>query len=180
MGFLAQRSRMCFVGGLRDYILVKDNTLLRGFIAFILTSWVIYSIIIFIGISNIYISDYNNVPVNNKDTEVILSEDTKIESVSVFSKELTNYKYNDYGNTFLKSIFPYSPKLNLLSFLFLLTGFGVGFFSILANGCPLRQHILAAQGNLDSIVYIFGFYCAVIFYDLVFSKFLFLIFNYIE
>ncbi len=32
VGFLAQRSRLCFSGGIRDMILIKDNTLLLGFI----------------------------------------------------------------------------------------------------------------------------------------------------
>lgn len=32
VGFLAQRSRLCFSGGIRDFILVKDSTLLLGFI----------------------------------------------------------------------------------------------------------------------------------------------------
>ncbi|MEN6391993.1 MAG: YedE family putative selenium transporter [Syntrophomonas sp.] len=32
VGFLAQRSRLCFSGGIRDLILVKDSTLLLGFI----------------------------------------------------------------------------------------------------------------------------------------------------
>lgn len=32
VGFLAQRSRLCFSGGMRDLMLVKDSTLLLGFI----------------------------------------------------------------------------------------------------------------------------------------------------
>lgn len=32
VGFLAQRSRLCFSGGIRDMILIKDNTLILGFI----------------------------------------------------------------------------------------------------------------------------------------------------
>jgi YedE family putative selenium metabolism protein len=34
IGFLAQRSRFCFVGGLRDFILIKDSHLFQGFAAF--------------------------------------------------------------------------------------------------------------------------------------------------
>jgi len=33
VGFLAQRSRLCFAGGIRDTVLVRDIHLLRGFIA---------------------------------------------------------------------------------------------------------------------------------------------------
>ncbi|HWP95693.1 MAG TPA: YedE family putative selenium transporter [Syntrophomonadaceae bacterium] len=32
VGFMAQRSRLCLSGGIRDFILIKDNTLLLGFI----------------------------------------------------------------------------------------------------------------------------------------------------
>ena len=44
-------------------------------------------------------------------------------------------------------------------------GFGVGYFSTLANGCPFRQHVLAAQGVRSSIAYLAGFFAgAVIFH----------------
>jgi hypothetical protein len=49
-----------------------------------------------------------------------------------------------------------------------LGGFGVGYFSTLANGCPFRQHVLAAQGVRSSIAYLGGFLAgAVIFHSLV-------------
>ena len=31
-GFLGQRSRMCFVGGFRDFLLIRDKELLKGLI----------------------------------------------------------------------------------------------------------------------------------------------------
>jgi len=47
-------------------------------------------------------------------------------------------------------------------------GFGVGYFSILANGCPFRQHVLAAQGSISSIFYLGGFFAgAIIFHTFV-------------
>jgi hypothetical protein len=50
----------------------------------------------------------------------------------------------------------------------LVGGFGVGYVSILANGCPFRQHVLAAQGTGDSMVYLAGFLSgAVIFHTVV-------------
>ena len=39
LGYLAQRSRMCFVGGWRDFILVRDTELLKGVLAFFVTAW---------------------------------------------------------------------------------------------------------------------------------------------
>ena len=75
-------------------------------------------------------------------------------------------------------MFPLPPKLNLLALQFFLSGFGLDCLSILANGCPLRQHILAAQGNLDSLAYLLGFYGAVLFYDFVLSRYVFFIFKF--
>ena len=40
IGFLGQRSRMCFIGGFRDFLMVGDKALLRGAIAFFATAWV--------------------------------------------------------------------------------------------------------------------------------------------
>ncbi len=44
LGYLAQRSRMCFIGGLRDFLLVGDTALLKGMIAFLVTAWFAYSL----------------------------------------------------------------------------------------------------------------------------------------
>src|SRR5574341_2543592 len=38
IGYFAQRSRMCFVGGIRDFILVRDTALLKGLAAFGVTA----------------------------------------------------------------------------------------------------------------------------------------------
>ena len=38
-GFLGQRSRMCFIGGFRDFIIIRDKELLRGVIAFFASAW---------------------------------------------------------------------------------------------------------------------------------------------
>ena len=45
IGYLAQRSRMCFVAGVRDYILVRDRELLYGMFTFIVTIWVLTSVL---------------------------------------------------------------------------------------------------------------------------------------
>jgi len=45
VGYLGQRSRMCSIGGLRDYVLVRDTGLLKGAAALLVTSWVAYSIV---------------------------------------------------------------------------------------------------------------------------------------
>ena len=45
IGYLGQRSRMCFVGGIRDFILVRDAYLLKGLIAFGLTAWIAFPLV---------------------------------------------------------------------------------------------------------------------------------------
>lgn len=106
IGFVAQRSRMCFVGGIRDWLLVRDTFLLKGLISFGLVAWIAFPVAGLVG----------------------------GEPISGFGR----------------------PALRAI----LLTaagGFGVGYFSILANGCPMRQHVLAAQGSVGSGYYVAGF-----------------------
>jgi uncharacterized protein len=43
VGYLGQRSRMCTIGGLRDFILVRDTALLKGAAALVIGAWVAFS-----------------------------------------------------------------------------------------------------------------------------------------
>ena len=115
LGYLGQRSRMCFVGGIRDFILVRDTYLLSGLIAFGLTAWLAFPLVgLLVGT--------RPGPFGVSDTVTVL--------------------------------------------LTILGGFGVGYFSTLANGCPFRQHVLAAQGVRSSITYLVGFFAgAVVFHS---------------
>lgn len=40
VGYLGQRSRMCSIGGLRDFVLVRDTGLLKGAGALLVAAWV--------------------------------------------------------------------------------------------------------------------------------------------
>jgi len=40
-------------------------------------------------------------------------------------------------------------------------GFGLGFFSALAGGCPFRQHVMASEGGKGSIGYVLGFWIGI-------------------
>ena len=114
LGYLGQRSRMCFVGGIRDFILVRDTYLLRGLIAFGLTAWLGFPLV---------------------------------------------------GLLVRAHPGPFAVADAVTVALTIAGGFGVGYFSALANGCPLRQHVLAAQGVRSSIAYLAGFFAgAVIFH----------------
>jgi len=107
LGYLGQRSRLCFIGGIRDFILVRDRYLLKGLIAFGVTSWLAFPII---GL----VSGGRPGPFAAPDIVTLL--------------------------------------------LTIAGGFGVGFISTLADGCPFRQHVLAAQGVRSSFAYLGGFF----------------------
>ena len=115
LGYLGQRSRMCFVGGIRDFILVRDTYLLKGLIAFGLTAWIAFPLAGFV-------TGAPRGPFGISDTVTVA--------------------------------------------LTILGGFGVGLFSTLANGCPLRQHVLAAQGVKSSIAYLAGFFAGAVIFHL--------------
>lgn len=115
IGFVGQRSRMCFVAGIRDWILVRDTFLLKGLIAFLLVGWVAFPVSALVG-----------------------------------------------GDPIVGFASPVVTALILAA----VGGFGVGYFSILANGCPFRQHVLAAQGTVSSILYLGGFAIGSFIFDL--------------
>ena len=103
VGAMAQRSRLCMAGGLRDAFMLRDFTLLSGFLAIWIT----------ITIGNLILGKYN---------------------LGMLSQ-------------------PIAHTQHLWSFLGMaLAGWG----SILLGGCPLRQLILAGEGNGDSAVTVLG------------------------
>ncbi len=102
-GVIAQRTRLCMVGGIRDIFLFKDNYLLLGFLSIIMGAFVI----------NITFGNFN------------------------IGFEGQPAAHSDW----------------LINFL----GMAVaGWGSVLLGGCPLRQLILAGEGNVDSSVTIMG------------------------
>ena len=103
VGALCQRSRLCMAGGLRDVFLLRDFTLLSGFLAIWIT----------VTIGNLILHKYN---------------------LSALSQPVAHSQY-------------------LWSFLGMAA---VGWGSILLGGCPLRQLILAGEGNGDSAVTVLG------------------------
>lgn len=106
LGFVGQRSRLCFVGGLRDFVLLRRWGLLAPPVAFALTAWVAFPLLGWLG-----------------------------------------------GG----GVGPFGLPDEVTLALAVVGGFGVGAVSVLANGCPFRQHVLAAQGVVSSIAYLAGF-----------------------
>ncbi len=104
VGALAQRSRLCMVGGIRDAVMFRDFRLISGFAAIIVT-------------------------------------------VLVGNLILGSFKLG-----FADQPIAHSEWLwNLLGMVL------VGWGSVLLGGCPLRQLILAGEGNTDSAVTVTGF-----------------------
>ncbi len=104
VGSLAQRTRLCMAGGIRDLFLFKDSTLLLGSAAVLVVALIL------------------NVATGS-------------------------FKLGFTGQ-------PIAHTQWLWNFL----GMGlVGYGSVLLGGCPLRQTILAGEGNSDSAVTVLGF-----------------------
>ena len=104
VGALAQKSRLCMVGGMRDAVMFRDFNLLSGFAAIFVT----------VLLGNVILGNFHG-----------------------FS-------------AYLQPIAHASQLWNLLGMVL------VGWGSVLLGGCPLRQLILAGEGNGDSAVTVLG------------------------
>jgi len=157
IGFLAQRSRMCFVGGIRDYILVRDKELLFGLFAFLVTIFFLTSVFYALNLLKAGFPQYGEIDI-----------DTVIKRFN-----LSFYRLR-YLDGFLEKRQGGGRFSNILASGFIYVTFSggllLGTISTLAGGCAMRQHVLFAQGRLDSLYYLIGFYCAVVFYYLVLYK----------
>ncbi|MFN8455191.1 MAG: hypothetical protein U0401_11080 [Anaerolineae bacterium] len=183
VGYLAQRSRMCFIGGLRDFILVRDNELLKGVIAFFVTAWLAFSVAGVFGLVDWQAPKFQgSTPAENQAIEPVIA----VSRCQTQLGNATGCPNLREAWTPTKAVEPISwqtsaqvapAPTNLAQSLgsvgwpiLLLTvgaGVAIGLFSTLANGCPTRQHVLAAQGMQDSLFYLAGFYLGVIFYYLI-------------
>jgi uncharacterized membrane protein YedE/YeeE len=50
--------------------------------------------------------------------------------------------------------------------------FFMAYFSVMAEGCPFRQHVMAGEGRLSGILYIAGLVAGVVFFDVVIVPYL--------
>ncbi len=119
VGYLAQRSRICFIAGLRDWLLVRDTELLLAVAGFIGAAYLAFPIAGAMGL-----------PVwGGGDPTLAAGAGT--------------------------------PALALGA------GLLLGGFATASRGCPLRQHVLAAQGSGDAWYWLAGFYLGAPLYYLV-------------
>ncbi len=104
VGAVAQRTRLCMAGGIRDMFLFRDSTLLLGYVG------------VFIG---------------------------------ALALNLITGKFSlGFSGQ------PIAHTQHLWNFLGMLL---VGFGAVLLGGCPLRQLVLAGEGNSDAAVTVIGF-----------------------
>ncbi len=152
IGFLAQRSRMCFVAGFRDYFIVRDRELLFGIFSFIVTIWLLTSVLYPMNIIRSGIPQYGDAVIRRSVEHVRVS--------TSYIPSIRDFIIGGLGEgTNLSSHF-----LNKFIYITFAGGLMIGLVSTLAGGCVLRQHVLFAQGNMNALYYIAGFYTSVVVY----------------
>lgn len=138
-GWLGQRSRFCSIGGLRDYLLTGDTTLLQGLLALFVVAWLIYPLSILLQPAQApEIIEMSQLPPSPDDPSLIIED---------------------------KNQFQLPFELTMLDAIIFLSGIGVGFFSLLVDGCPFRQHVMAGQGWREARFYLVGFYAAAVVFN---------------
>lgn len=161
IGYAAQRSRFCLIGGVRDYMIVKDKYLLKGMLSLLITAAVLFLALHLLGVHQENMSNY---PMFIKDTtnrQVIeASACANTKPLYLLLKKASGLKLNKWG-----------IKLEISGWFTIAGGFIIGILSVLAGGCPLRQHVKAAGGNKSAIVYLGGFYAGIVIYMLFFNDF---------
>ncbi len=147
VGFLAQRSRMCFVAGLRDWIIVRDTELLTGMFAFLATVWVLTSVLGVLGLL------HRGVPLYGQ----AAGSTAALPALSTAARA---------------ALMSLPPRVGAFFWSSLGGGILVGALSVIAGGCVLRQHVLCAQGDRNALFYVVGFYAAVpVYYGLLWRFF---------
>ena len=124
VGYLAQRSRFCSIGGFRDFFLARDTYLIKGYLGVLAGAAVSFIAFKFVG---------GDVPDFPKGMDLP----------------------------------PLAPFVAMI-----VGGLGLGFCSVLAGGCPTRQHVLAAEGKESAVFYLIGFYIGLVYFFLVTSQYL--------
>ena len=154
LGYLGQRARLCFIGGMRDYVLVKDTYLLKGLFGFFLGAFlgfVLFHYVFAAATLKTFPWFVNGAGVFLKKWKTMNIQATPSPVLPVPGDPIT-----------------WSPKVIYHLLLALVGGIMVGFFSVLAGGCPFRQHVMAAEGSRSALSYILGFAIgAVIFHKFV-------------
>jgi uncharacterized membrane protein YedE/YeeE len=132
-GWVGQRSRFCSVGGLRDFLLARDTTLLLGIIALFAAAWLAFPVVEGLTLATS--------PAVSEQAEGLGAMDPLALETDTGAEE---------------GAFPSLP----LAAVIFVGGIGVGVVSTIVGGCPFRQHVLAGQGSRQARFYLVGFYIA--------------------
>lgn len=165
VGFLAQRSRMCFVAGLRDWIMVRDAELLTGLFSFLATVWVLTSVFSLFGVLHQVTPELGVGGTNSVVAAGVAAGTGSIAGEPTAAPAFVLARIGAGGRASIASL------LNNFLIASLAGGFLIGVFSVIAGGCVMRQHVLLAQGDGNALFYILGFYGAVAVYYLVLARF---------
>ena len=144
IGYMGQRSGLCIVGGIRNFHLTRDTYLLKGVLAIVIVAGAGFFITSMIG------GPAEDFPAFDEGLSGIGSLYNACKD-PLRINDASNGNGNDNNNV-----------TNILSYVFLtlLGGFGLGIFSVLAIGCPFRQHVRTSEGDRSALAYIMGFYLA--------------------
>ena len=132
-GWAGQRSRFCSIGGLRDYLIARDTTLLLGVVALFAAAWLTFSLVEAFEAAT---------------TSAVVEQAEGLGGLDPLALDDEKVIPDDG-----------SPTVPLAAVIFI-GGIGVGVVSTLAGGCPFRQHVLAGQGSRQAALYLIGFYIA--------------------
>jgi hypothetical protein len=144
---------MCFVAGLRDYILVRDKELIFGLFSFIVTIWILTSIFYSLNFLRKGMPEYGAVVVRQS-----------VEQINFSLHRLSGIRDSISGGEPAAGFAAHFSPTNTFLFVTLGGGIIMGMVLTFSGGCVLRQHVLLAQGNKDALYFIIGFYSAVIVY----------------
>lgn len=168
IGFLAQRSRMCFIGGMRDFILVRDTALLRGLASFLVTAAVLFPLAGALGGDT---ADYPWYSREKAAAAVELARDYYVFAACWIPDEFLVFAQGA-AKTVRGFALPGGAVLSYAAAAAVACGLGIGYLSTVANGCPLRQHVLAASGNRTARAYLLGFYTGAVIYSYLLQPYL--------
>lgn len=180
LGYIGQRSRLCFMGAFRDLFLVRDWRGVGGVIAFTVVAAVTFAV--GSALARPAITHYPGFMV-----QLGLVDPAQLQPAEPAGEVRVLHMVEDFCGweeryTMVITDDPYTvedvlkggdsapastpaerPSFPVRDLGYAVLGaFGLGIFSNLAGGCPFRQHVLAGQGDIAAWWYLLGFYVAAV------------------
>lgn len=98
IGYAAQRSRFCLIGGVRDYMIVKDKYLLKGMFALLITAALLFLALHLLGVHQENMKNYPMFIKDTTDQQVIeASACANTKPLYLFLKKAGGLKFNRWG-----------------------------------------------------------------------------------